>query len=96
MYRNIVLREKRLTYPELSYMVITYLGLRNKHPDRGSVIELLEKNALKAAFGPGNKDEMEDCYPILISFMRNLTDEYVRTMFCSSLTYFVQKEIKSK
>ncbi|XP_014027295.1 uncharacterized protein isoform X2 [Salmo salar] len=59
----------------------TDAGLRNKHLDRGSVIELLEKNALKAAFGPGNKDEMEDCYPILISFMRNLTDEQWQVIY---------------
>ncbi|XP_041756816.2 uncharacterized protein LOC121584776 [Coregonus clupeaformis] len=59
----------------------TDAGLRNKHLDRGSVIELLEKNALKAAFGPGNKDEMEYCYPILISFMRNLTDEQWQVIY---------------
>lgn len=60
-------------------MAITSLVSRNKHLDRGSVIELLEKKAVKAAFGPGNKDEMEYSYPILISFLRNLTDEYVKS-----------------
>ncbi|XP_031674646.1 uncharacterized protein LOC116366969 isoform X1 [Oncorhynchus kisutch] len=54
---------------------------RNKHLDRGSVIELLEKKAVKAAFGPGNKDEMEYSYPILISFLRNLTDEQWQVIY---------------
>ncbi|XP_045069916.1 uncharacterized protein LOC121556694 isoform X7 [Coregonus clupeaformis] len=54
---------------------------RNKHLDRGSVIELLETKAVKAAFGPGNKDEMEYSYPILISFLRNLTDEQWQVIY---------------
>ncbi|XP_036834958.1 uncharacterized protein LOC118964723 [Oncorhynchus mykiss] len=54
---------------------------RNKHLDRGPVIELLEKKAVKAAFGPGNKDEMEYSYPILISFLRNLTDEQWQVIY---------------
>ncbi|XP_019901385.2 uncharacterized protein LOC105026700 isoform X2 [Esox lucius] len=56
-------------------------GPMYKHLDKDSVIKLLETKACTVSFGPGNNEEKGYCYPILISFLRNLTDEQWQALY---------------
>ncbi|XP_034144073.1 uncharacterized protein LOC109616920 [Esox lucius] len=59
-------------------------GSTHKPLDRETVIHHLEEKVCTFAISPGNNHEMGYCYPILKSFMRNLTNEQWQAL-CKAL-----------